>query len=1675
MSAVISTPDAQAAVDYDPFAEGVVARVVPTTEPQRELWLADQLGRDASLAFNESVSMRLKGCLDQNALRTALQALLDRHSALRANLGPDGDTLCVLEQVTLDLQTQDLAPLASDERERAVQQRLRAAVETPFALQHDRLFRAELLRLADDEHLLILTAHHIVCDGWSWWVLTRELAALYAQAVGAPHAPLPPADDYAEYALTEASREADAADEAYWLQRFANEIPVLDLPLDRLRPARRSFASAREDYVLDADLVTAIRKMGARRGVSLFATLLASFAALLARLSNHSQVAVGIPAAGQSIDGHDHLVGHCVNTLPLLFDIDLAQPASKAIDDAQATLLDALDHQRYTFGTLLKKLKVARDPSRLPLISVMFNIDQALDHEHAAFPGLEMDFASNARTFENFELFVNAVQEQGALRLECQYNTDLFDTTTIRHWMGYWRTMLEAMVADDGAALGSLPLLAETERRLLLEKFNDTQIDYPRDRCVHELFEAQAAKTPDAVAVVFEGSTLTFAELNARANRLAHHLRALGVRPDDRVAVCADRSVEMVVALLATMKSGGAYVPLDPNYPHDRLAYMLGDCKPSVLLTQQAQIGMLSGIEHAAQVVVLDAPTPAWSTLSDANPDRAAAALSAQHLAYVIYTSGSTGNPKGAMNEHRGVVNRLLWMQDEYKLDADDAVLQKTPFSFDVSVWEFFLPLLSGARLVVARPDGHKDPAYLAAAVREHGITTMHFVPSMLHAFLEHGDTAACAGLKRVICSGEALPATLAADFHRKLPRVNLHNLYGPTEAAVDVTAWDCVPDDDRASVPIGHPIANTRMYVLDAFGQPVPMGVAGELFIGGVQVGRGYLDRPQLTAERFVPDPFVREVDARMYKTGDLGRWRADGNIEYLGRNDFQVKVRGFRIELGEIEKNLVAHPSVSQTVVIARQDRPGDVRLVAYVVPKTGQGVDAEALSAHLKTMLPEYMVPQHFVAMDAIPLSPNGKVERKALPAPDLSAQFAADRVTPRNDTERAVADAMAQVLGVPDIGVHDDFFALGGHSLLAAQLTTRLNRDLDAALSLRSVFDRPTVARLAEAIDETRGTPAAKRKPIARRPDQRRAPLSLVQERLRLLEEFNPGILSYNTPSGHRLTGQLDVALLDRAFRELAQRQSVLRTTIAIEHGEPVQVVHDAVDPGLLQVQDLTALPAGEREVEAGRRMQAMVETPFADLSRAPLFRARLFKIDDGMHILFFMPHHIIWDGWSFDLLYSDLAEIYAALDEGRAPNLPELPVTYGDYAAWHREWIQGPEYAAQLAFWRERLGRPNASGERPQAMPTDKPRRRGMMSGSSKSRQMTLAQDTLDALHARSRQIDVTVFVTLLTAYFAVLARMAGQRDMVIGTPVRGRNSSEVEGLMGYFTNLLPLRVELDTSASFADTARRVREVVLDSFAHPDIRLEDLTREMSLKSESGGAMLYQALFSFQDVRQRVTQWGPLKHERVEVFQPGATEDLGLWFVENAQGLTGGLIYNAEILHDETAVLLGDRYLAVLQSIARDPTQSIEALTRFDDGEPLMIGQIEAKPVVAAMGADAAGEAAAIEASTIEPANLETHADPRVAYLVKLWRGLLEMPVEPGDNFFDLGGNSMLAVQMADRIFRDTGVRIKLMRFAVQNLQEVAEELPATIGGGDDDSGVGARLVGGMKRLFGLKRA
>ena len=1525
MSSIV-TPPVSTEVDYDPFAGAALSRVVPTTEPQREIWLAAKLDRDASLAYNESVSLRLSGPLDVAAMQTALQALVDRHEALRASLSPNGEDLSIAEHIDVPVEVRDLDALDDAERDAKITATLRHAVETPFDLEHGPLVRAELLRLAAQDHLLVFTAHHVVCDGWSFGVIVRDLAALYTQATGRGDA-LAPADSFADFALAEAAHtDSDAYRDAerYWLTRFTGTLASLDLPTDRARPRRRTFTSQREDRTLDAALVADIKRMGAQRRASLYATLLTAFAVLLERLSGQDAVVVGIPCAGQAAGGHDALVGHCVNVLPLCATIDPQIAFSAILDRVRGDLLDAFEHQQYTLGSLLRRLSLPRDPSRLPLVSVLFNLDQALDEKTVSFRGLRFDFTANPRAFENFELFVNAVQVDGGLRLECQYNSDLFRSDTIRRWLDGYEALLRNAVEDPATTANALGMLSERTRHEL-EDLQPSSTPYPEQRLAHEYFEIQVDRSPSRAAVRHGAKQLSYADLEARANRLAHCLRARGVARGALVGVSLARGADMVATVLAVFKAGAGYVPLDPCFPTDRLAFMAADAAFAALVVDDT--APLAFEFPQSHVLSLTRDVDEIEASAPTRFSRDGAAASPDSVAYVIFTSGSTGRPKGVRVPHRATSNFLTSMQWIPGIVEDDRLVAVTTLSFDIAFMELMLPLSAGAEIVVADHDDVRDGAALRRLVEHSGATMMQATPAGWRILVESGWLGHASF--KAISGGEPLPVDLAEALLQRCGEV--WNGYGPTETTVYSTYWRVA--EPRAGIFIGRPIANTTVRVLDELRAACPIGVSGEIYIGGAGVSLGYLNRAELDGERFLPDSFAGTPDARMYRTGDRGRWLANGMLEHLGRLDFQVKVRGYRIELGEIEANLTDVPAVARAVVIAREDRPGDVRLVAYVVPRDGAVFDEAASREHLKQRLPDYMVPQHMMVLEAIPLLPNGKIDRNALPAPLVhSVSATTTRVAPRDERERRVAAAMEAVLALPDLDVRDNFFTLGGHSLLAAQLTARLNREFGIVLSLRTLFDAPTIADLAAAIGaQAESGAAAVVLPILHRAEQSRAPLSLMQRRLWSLEELQPGRVTYNAPSAHRLRGRIDEIAFERAFQELMRRQPSMRTSIRRDGENIEQVVEAQVNMRLFPAEDLSMLPEVEREAVLMQRLQALTDTPF-DLTRAPLFSARMFRMAEDDHAFFFMPHHIIWDGWSFDILYVELSQLYRAFKDAAPSPLPPLPVTYGDFSVWHSQWLEGDQFQAQLAFWHERLAQTGAT----KALPTDKPRRPGM-SGEGRTEWIRVSRESTEAMHEVARRADATLNMTLLALYYVLIYGSAGERDLVIATPVRGRNQTEVESVMGYFTNLLPLHVTIDPALPFLDFVRGVKKIVIDSFGSPDVPLEYLQRELKMHHGGAATVLYQALFSFQDARQRVTDWGGLQHEQILLFQRGATEDLGLWFLENANGMVGGVTYNADILHAGTARMLRDRYLALLTRVSEDPRQSIAALTTINAAE------------------------------------------------------------------------------------------------------------------------------------------
>ncbi|GAB3734336.1 hypothetical protein GCM10028862_17450 [Luteimonas pelagia] len=1520
MNSLAVVPPRFEPVDYDPFQGGPLAVVVPTTDPQREIWLADQLGTEASLAFNLSVSLHLRGPLDVPALHAALQDLVDRNDSLRASVGPDGETFCVLEHADIAVPCLDLASMPAAEREAARVARLEASVRTPFDLARGPLFRAELLRLGDGEHLLMLSAHHIACDGWSWWVLVRELGALYGTRTGAASAPPGPPASFADYALAQADAKADPAnaeDEAYWLARFRDQVPVLDLPTDRPRPVRRGTASARVDHVLHDAVLEELRKLGARRGRSLFATLLAGFSGLLSRLTGQRDVVVGIPAAGQPVAGIETLVGHCVSTLPLRFDVDPAQSFSDLVDHAQATLIDALEHQRITFGSLLAKLRVERDPSRVPLVAVLFNLDQALDQEGQSFPGLELAFRSNPRANETFELFVNAVQQGGELHLECQYNSDLFDGATVKRWLQSYEALLRAAVASDATEFGRLPVL---DRPALeeLDALHDTRRPYDRERRMHEYLELQCDRSPGRTAVVCGAVALTYAELDARANRFANLLRQHGVGRGALVGLAVDRDVDMLVALLGVLKSGAGYVPLDPHFPAARLAYMASDAGLRLLVASREHVARFD--PTPGTVLVLEDAMQALDAMPATRPGRDGAAARPGDVAYVIYTSGSTGRPKGVVVPHRAVSNFLAAMLHEPGLDEGDRLVAVTTLSFDIAVLELLLPLSVGACVVLADRATAADGHELAGLLSRSGATVMQATPSTWRLLLEAGWRGGPAF--KALCGGEALPPDLAARLTTCCGE--LWNLYGPTETTVWSTAAriHASPDESPPDVCIGRPIANTIVRILDPRGEPCPRGVPGEICIGGDGVTLGYLGRPDMTAERFVPDRLAGAGDdAVLYRTGDRGRWRPDGQLEHLGRLDFQVKVRGYRIELGEVEASLASHPTVAGTVATVREDVPGDARLVAYVVPASGTAVDVDGLVGHLRDRLPDYMLPQHVVVLDALPLLPNGKVDRGSLPMPSGVVAGAATPRPPASEAERRITELVAAVLGQRDVGPDDDFFAMGGHSLLGARLLARVGDAFGIRVPLRTLFEAPTAARLAQAvarIAEARDAAACPPTPgeIARQPDQSRAPLSPMQQRVWVQEQLHPGRATFGIASAYRLRGGLDTAALGAALADVVAHQPSLRTALEVEGDDPIQRVHGDV-PVALPLEDLSDRPGDEAHAEAMRRIEALSAEPIA-LAAAPLFRTRLFRLDPETHVLFFMAHHAIWDGVSQHLFELEMAQAYGARVGGRAVALPPLERSYVDFVHWQRGQAVLPEAREQLAHWLRRL----PAGIEPLQLPEDLPRPLEP-SGRGGSESVRIDGDTLAGLRRLGAAVDASLFMTLLAVYFAWLYRLTGQRDLVVGVPVRSHVPATMDGVMGFFVNLLPVHVQVDPGASFMALIVRVRDAVLDCFSQPDVALEALVQGLRLRRDPSRTPLYQAVFSFQEQQGTAARWATVACEPLDLPQATASNDLAAWCVANDDGLRATLNYNADILLPSSASAMARRFEAMLARVEARP--------------------------------------------------------------------------------------------------------------------------------------------------------
>jgi amino acid adenylation domain-containing protein len=1070
-----------------------------------------------------------------------------------------------------------------------------------------------------------------------------------------------------------------------------------------------------------------------------------------------------------------------------------------------------------------------------------------------------------------------------------------------------------------------------------LVEWTHTLGDSPKEKCVHDLFEAQVERTPNAIAVAFEDQHLTYRELNRRANQLAQHLQELGVGPEVLVGICVQRSLEMAVGILGILKAGGAYLPLDSTYPRDRIAFMLKDARAPILLTQASLVSILP--DRKAKVVFLDTD---WPSISRQNKSNTESDVVPTNLAYVIYTSGSTGQPKGVMVSHANLFRYVDAMGDALGVASDDTYLHTATVAFSSSVRQLFLPLASGARVMIAAPDKIKNPIPLFELIKREEVTVIDIVPSYLRSCtytLAGLDPAARKSLlnnhlRLILTASETLPPELAKKWMFEMQHpAQLINMYGQTETTGIVSVYS-IPRRNDGAISIGRAIDNTQIYILDQQQRSVPDGMLGEIYVGGADIARGYLNRPDLTAERFVPDPFSEEAGSRLYRTGDLARYLQEGSIGFAGRMDQQVKIRGFRVELGEIEAALHQHEALRDAVVANREETSGETRLVAYIVPHAGEKPDVVDLREFLSRRLPEYMLPSAFVLMESLPLTPTGKVDRRALPAsdhgrPDLKETF----VAPSTHVEELLAGIWTEVLKLEKVGIYDNFFELGGHSLLATRVISRTRSTFQVELPLQDVFEAPTVAGLAERVEaalrveqDLQAVPPLL--PVSRGRD---LPLSFAQQRLWFLDQWEPGNSAYNMPAAFRLTGPLDVKALECSLNEIVRRHESLRTSFSVVDGQPIQVMAPSLTL-TLPVVDLQELPEDEREDQPRRLATEEAKNPF-DLAQGPLLRSTLLRLGAQDHVLLLNMHHIVSDGWSMGVFFRELSALYEAFSTGKSSPLPELPIQYADFAGWQRQWLQGQMLETQLSYWRQQLETAPPVLE----LPTDHPRP-PVQTYRGARQSLVLSKTLTEALKALSRQESSTLFMTLLAAFQILLHRYTGQDDIVVGTPVAGRNRTETEGLIGFFLNSLVLRTDLSGNPTFRELLARVRQVALGAYTHQDLPFEKLLEELQAERDLSRTPLFQIFFNMinsEDIGTLTLR--EVTAEQLDFHEPTSKFDLTLYAGDRNGTLWFSLVYNPDLFEPATISGLLGHYHTLLEAIAAHPHRPISSLKLLTEAE------------------------------------------------------------------------------------------------------------------------------------------
>jgi amino acid adenylation domain-containing protein/non-ribosomal peptide synthase protein (TIGR01720 family) len=1506
----------QALIDYlqarqqQPFA---------LTYGQRALWFLHQTA-PASAAYNVAFSARILSTVDIDKMKQALSYLAERHAALRLRFeAQDGEPKQFIDPAAeVDFQLVD----ASTWDDRTLRHQVDQSYSTPFSLNEQQpLFRVRLFQRSPEQFVLLLVFHHIIGDGWSLWLLLDELAQIYsALTAGRQPALLVLPASYRQFAEQQVARVDSGEleqDWHYWRDKFSQTPPLLNLPSKRPFPVHRSYRGASYPLRIDSHTLAALKGLASELGVTLYVLLLSAYQLLLHRCGGQQQLCIGTPLAGRDDDRYAGVVGYFVNPLPLLSELNPEQTVSDFINASRREVLSAMAHQAFPLALVIERLALSRDTSRPPLFQAAFvfqqlqKAQQLLDanssNESADktvdWGGLSLAPYTLFQQEGQFDLSLELMEAGGDLIGSIKFNTDVLDSDDAQRLADYYLTILKHLPDFKHKPAVSVPLLNSDYQRKMLETWNATDYSYP-DTLIPELLTRQAQQTPDAIALVYEQQQLTYAELEQRSNQLAYYLQQQGANQECLVAVCMERSLDMVVSLHAIVKAGAAYVPLDPDYPQERLDYMIANAGAELCLTQQSLAGKLQG--YPGRLLEIET---LYDELARQPTTVPATTFHSDQIAYLIYTSGSTGQPKGVANNHKALANRINWMQRAYGLNQQDTVLQKTPYSFDVSVWEFFWPLITGAKLVIAKPNGHKDSHYLAKLIQQHQINTLHFVPSMLQAFIDEPEAANCASLKRIICSGEALPLSLQQQVYGKLD-ARLYNLYGPTEAAIDVSEWPCQEHDTASSiVAIGKPIDNIQLYILDGQLQPVPIGVSGELYIAGIGLARGYQNKPQLTAERFIPNPFGQ--GERMYRTGDICRYRADGVIEYQGREDGQVKLRGFRIELGEIEAVLKKHEAVQNCVLKADQFR-GEKALLAYIT--LHEGVDntpalIKQIREFMQDFLPDYMVPAGFMVLPELPLSSNGKVDRKALPAMELVSQDD-DRTAPENEVQQQIADIWRQLLQHRDFGIHTDFFHVGGHSLLALRLIAKLTEAFRTKLSIEDVFTHSTIAGLSQLLTQNDQQQAAWPAIFAQHLDH--APLSFSQERLWFVNTLENAAGVYHIPLAFHLRGRLDKAALNGALEDLVYRHQALRTQITADgHALQQRVLQNTGQPvNFYNEQQIKA-----QGLEHIVRLEANTGM---NPAAGQVFKASLLEIEAQHCLLLLVMHHIVSDGWSVNVLLQDLAALYRQRIGNGSVELPDLPVQYTDYCSWQRQLADQGWFKPARDYWLSALN------DAPTTLALNYDHSRPMLPSFRGAMEFCqIPATTRASLQAYAQQRGATDFMLLISAFSVLLYRYSGQQDFMIGTPVANRDKLELHDLVGLFVNTLLMRIKIDSNRSFEQLLDQVKATALSAYEYQYYPFEGLVEALQPERNLAVSPLFQVMFVYQGREQQAFALDGLDVQPMVLPSTTAKCDLTLYVSEENDHWSLAMEYSTDLFEQPSIEQLLSSLATVLNAVAENP--------------------------------------------------------------------------------------------------------------------------------------------------------